>query len=309
MKKYRLSSILTAIIGLLVVISLVASCYFFYVAQVRSEKAFISEGGVSASSPIYEDQQHFLSLDKELLTMENGGLEQVAWYAEAEKETNKTVIVVHGFSGNKEKMAPYANVFHELGYNVLVPDHIAAGESEGNIIGYGWNDRLNVIKWAEVLLEQNPSSEIVLFGLSMGGATVMMASGEESLPEQVYAIIEDCGYSSVWEELEYQAGEMYHLPAFPILYEVSMISKLVAGFSYGEASSLQQLEKNTRPILFIHGDQDTFVPTDMVYQNYGATKAEKELYLVEGADHADALETDRENYIARVKAFLEKYED
>lgn len=174
--------------------------------------------------------------------MTNQGLKQDAWYVPAETATNKTVIVVHGFTNDKEDMKPYAWMFHELGYNVLMPDNMSHGDSEGQIIGYGWNDRLNVIKWAEMLVEQNSDSEITLFGVSMGAATVMMASGEESLPDQVVNIIEDCGYSSVWDELKYQAKEMYNLPAFPILYEVSAISKIRAGFSYGQASSVNQLK-------------------------------------------------------------------
>lgn len=174
--------------------------------------------------------------------MTNQGLKQDAWYVPAETATNKTVIVVHGFTNDKEDMKPYAWMFHELGYNVLMPDNMSHGDSEGQIIGYGWNDRLNVIKWAEMLVEQNSDSEITLFGVSMGGATVMMASGEETLPKQVVNIVEDCGYSSVWDELKYQAKAMYNLPAFPILYEVSAVSKVRAGFSYGQASCVKQLK-------------------------------------------------------------------
>ena len=222
---------------------------FFHVAQIREEKSFINNNGRSKGTPIYAYEQSFDQLTKETLWMTNQGLKQDAWYVPAETATNKTVIVVHGFTNDKEDMKPYAWMFHELGYNVLMPDNMSHGDSEGQIIGYGWNDRLNVIKWAEMLVEQNSDSEITLFGVSMGAATVMMASGEESLPDQVVNIIEDCGYSSVWDELKYQAKEMYNLPAFPILYEVSAISKIRAGFSYGQASSVNQLKNNTRPVL------------------------------------------------------------
>ena len=240
--------------------------------------------------------------------MANQGLKQDAWYLPAKTQTDKTVIVVHGFTNDKEDMKPYAWMFHELGYNVLMPDNMSHGDSEGRIIGYGWNDRLNVIKWADLLVEKKPNSQITLFGVSMGAATVMMASGEESLPKQVVGIIEDCGYSSVWDELKYQAKEMYNLPAFPILYEVSALSKLRAGFSYGEASSVNQLKKNTLPVLFIHGSQDDFVPTSMVYKNYQATKGPKELYIVKGAKHANSFETDPKGYMEKIAQFLKKYE-
>ena len=310
MRKIRIRKrrVLLGIIALLFVVSVGASFYFFHVAQIREEKSFINNNGRSKDNSLYAYEQSFDQLTKETLWMTNQGLKQDAWYVPAETATNKTVIVVHGFTNDKEDMKPYAWIFHELGYNVLMPDNMSHGDSEGQIIGYGWNDRLNVIKWAELLVEQNSDSEITLFGVSMGAATVMMASGEESLPDQVVNIIEDCGYSSVWDELKYQAKEMYNLPAFPILYEVSAISKIRAGFSYGQASSVNQLKNNTRPVLFIHGGDDTFVPTSMVYKNYQATQGEKELYIVKGAGHAKSFETDPQAYIKKISTFLKKYE-
>ena len=310
MRKIRIRKrrVLLGIIALLFVVSVGASFYFFHVAQIREEKSFINNNGRSKDNPLYAYEQSFDQLTKETLWTTNQGLKQDAWYVPAETATNKTVIVVHGFTNDKEDMKSYAWIFHELGYNVLMPDNISHGDSEGQIMGYGWNDRLNVIKWAEMLVEQNSDSEITLFGVSMGAATVMMASGEESLPDQVVNIIEDCGYSSVWDELKYQAKEMYNLPAFPILYEVSAISKIRAGFSYGQASSVNQLKNNTRPVLFIHGSDDTFVPTSMVYKNYQATQGEKELYIVKGAGHAKSFETDPQAYIEKISTFLKKYE-
>lgn len=310
MRKIRIRKrrVLLGIIALLFVVSVGASFYFFHVAQIREEKSFINNNGRSKDNSLYAYEQSFDQLTKETLWMTNQGLKQDAWYVPAETATNKTVIVVHGFTNDKEDMKPYAWIFHELGYNVLMPDNMSHGDSEGQIIGFGWNDRLNVIKWAELLVEQNSDSEITLFGVSMGAATVMMASGEESLPDQVVNIIEDCGYSSVWDELKYQAKDMYNLPAFPILYEVSAISKIRAGFSYGQASSVNQLKNNTRPVLFIHGGDDTFVPTSMVYKNYQATQGEKELYIVKGVGHAKSFETDPQAYIEKISTFLKKYE-
>lgn len=307
MMKQKLITYVWRLLVLLFVLSVGVSFYFFHVAQVRSEKSFINNKPTAPDDPLYEYEQHFEQLDKETLEMTNGGLKQVAWYVPATQKTDKTAIVIHGFANHKERMQAYGWLFHKLGYNVLMPDNIAAGESEGQLIGYGWTDRLNVIKWAEILVERNPSSQITLYGLSMGGAAVMMASGEASLPKQVTTIIEDAGYSSVWEELKFQAKDMYNLPAFPLLYEVSALSKLRAGFSYGEASSVKQLAKNTRPILFIHGDADDFVPTEMVYDNFAATTAPKELYIVEGAGHAKTFKTDVETYEKVIETFLKKY--
>lgn len=307
MKKLNLTKVVTYLVLAIFFVSIGASFYFFHVAQVRSHKSFISSAKIAKTDPLYDYEQYFNKLPKETLWIENGGLKQDAWYVRAKQKTDKTAVIVHGFSWSKERMKAYGWLFHKLGYNVLMPDNIAAGKSQGRIIGYGWNDRLNLIKWTELLVQRNHKSQITLFGLSMGAATVMMASGEETLPPQVHNLIEDAGYSSVWDELKFQAKSMYNLPAFPILYEVSAISKVRAGFSYGEASSVNQLKKNKLPILFIHGDRDTFVPTRMVYENYKATKGPKELYLVKGADHAETFKKDKQLYEKKIKEFLQKY--
>lgn len=307
MKKRHIIKNLMRVFLVLLVASIGASFYFFHVAQVRAEKSFINTKPTAKTDPLYAYEQSFAELDKETLEMTNGGLKQVAWYVPAAQATDKTVIVVHGFGNRKERMQAYGWLFHQLGYNVLMPDNIAAGESEGQIIGYGWTDRLNVIKWSEILVDNYGTNQIIMYGLSMGAATVMMASGEESLPKQVVAIIADAGYTSVWDELKYKAKEMYGLPAFPLLYEVSALSKIRAGFSYGEASSVKQLARNDLPVLFIHGDKDVFVPTEMVYDNYKATKGPKELYIVKGAGHAKTFKTDKDAYENAIATFLEKY--
>lgn len=308
MTKKTLITYLGKLLTLLFILSIGASFYFFHVAQVKSEKSFLNNKPTAKTDPLYEYEISFEALEKQTLEMTNGGLKQVAWYVPAKTKTNRTVVVVHGFGSRKERMQAYGWLFHKLGYNVLMPDNVAAGESEGQIIGYGWVDRHNIIKWTNILVEDFGSEQITLYGLSMGGATVMMASGESSLPKQVVSIIEDAGYTSVWDELKYQAKTMYNLPAFPFLYEVSAISKIRAGFSYGEASSVNQLSKNERPVLFIHGEEDVFVPTEMVYDNYEATKGPKDLYIVKGAGHAKTFKKDKEAYERIIADFLKKYE-
>lgn len=296
-----------SLLVVLVILTVLASCYFFNVAQVRGKKAFINTQTMNAKNPLYPYEKGFNQLSKNTMTMTNKGLNQYAWYVPASQPTDKTVIVVHGFSNDKSDMKPYAKLFHDMGYNVLMPDNIAHGKSEGNIIGYGWNDKDNVIKWSQIIAKKNPESQITLFGVSMGAATVMMASGEQ-MPHQINTIIEDCGYTSVWDELAYQAKEMYHLPAFPLLYEVSAISRIRAGFTYGQASSLKALTKNHLPVLFIHGSDDDFVPTEMVYRNMKATKGPKELYVAKDAKHAKSFQKNPEVYREKIALFLKKYQ-
>ena len=310
--KILLATVITLIV--LTVVGFVgAGMYFYNVAVVPSHKTFLSNDKVKKNSPLYAGTKWYYNVKKIHWTQKSatGNLKLVANYIPADKKTNKTVVIAHGYMGSKEKMAPYAYIFHQMGYNVLTPDDRGQGQSEGNYVGYGWPDRLDYIKWMKKVIKyQGPKTEIVMFGVSMGGATTMMVSGEKDKPHQVKAFIEDCGYTSVSDEINYEAGQLYHMPAFPrwpLVPILSGITHIRAGYSMYEASSLDQVKKNHRPMLFIHGANDKFVPTRMVYPLYKASKGPKQLLVVKNAAHAASYQTNPKLYVDTIKGFLNKY--
>jgi fermentation-respiration switch protein FrsA (DUF1100 family) len=194
-----------------------------------------------------------------------------------------------------------------MGFNVLTPDDRGHGDSAGDYISFGWLDRLDYLQWIDRVIEHvGVDSQILLFGVSMGGATVEMLSGEH-LPDQLKAVIADCGYSSVEEELTYLLKKQYHLPEYPVEPMVSEINKRAAGFGLESASSVKQLAKNQRPILFIHGEKDTYVPAYMAYENYRATHAPKQIWIVQGATHAESFWRNPQAYQSRIGEFLKTY--
>ena len=170
----------------------------------------------------------------------------------------------------------------------------------------GWDDRLDIISWINYILNENPNAEIVLHGVSMGATTVLMTSGE-AIPSNVKAIVADCGYTSVWDEFAYQLDDLFSLPEFPILNVSSIVAKIRAGYFLGEASSIDQVKKSKTPILYIHGDQDDFVPYFMMEELYNATSCEKEMLTIKDAEHAKASEVDPETYWTTVNNFINKY--
>lgn len=238
------------------------------------------------------------------------GLELVAYYLSAPVYTTKAVILAHGYTSKGKDMGRFARFYSEqLGYNVLMPDARGHGQSEGDYIGFGWHERLDYLQWIATVLERVGSdAQIVLHGLSMGAGTVLMVSGEE-LPAQVKAIVEDCGYTSVWEQLSYQLHRMFRLPAFPLMHATSLVTKLKAGYTFTEASALEQVKKSKVPILFIHGSEDRFVPMEMVWELYQACPGEKEIYIVEGAGHGTAYEVGGPVYEQKVAGFIGRYID
>lgn len=223
-----------------------------------------------------------------------------------QNDSNKWVITVHGYTSEGINMSSYAKNYYDIGYNVLIPDLRSHGLSEGDYIGMGWDDRLDIIDWINTILEYNPNAEIVLHGVSMGAATVSMVSGED-LPSNVKAIVADCGYTSVWDEFAYQLDDLFSLPEFPILNVSSLVAKVRAGYFLGEASTLKQVAKSKTPILFIHGDEDDFVPYYMMDELYDATSSEKEKLTIKNAGHAKASEIDPETYWTTVSNFINKY--
>lgn len=301
------------LIGLVTVVMLIllsAAKYFFHVAEVRNPAANKPDALRPKSSPVYNYEHTFLARHKATWTQKTSdGLTLDAWYVTASRPTNKTAILAHGWHNNKTTMAIYGELFHDLGYNVLIPDNRAHGDSQGKLIGYGWTDRRDYMGWINQVLKKNgQQSDIVMYGMSMGAATVVNVSGEHDLPKQVKAFIEDSSYTSVLAEVKHEAGDMYGLPWFPIVNIVSGISKVRAGYSYSEASPLKQVAKNKRPMLFIHGDKDTFVPTRMVYQLYAATKGPKELWVTSGSKHVQSFPDHPVAYRQKVTNFLNQYD-
>ncbi|WP_396442526.1 alpha/beta hydrolase [Levilactobacillus zymae] len=233
----------------------------------------------------------------------------VAEYIPAETASDRTVIIGHGYKGNGETMANFAQMYHNLGFNVLLPDDRGHGESAGKYISFGWLDRLDYLQWIQQVIDRSDRPvKILLFGVSMGGATMEMLSGE-SLPPQVKAIIADCGYSSVEAKLVYLLKRQYHLPKYPIEPLVSTISKRRLGYYLNDVTATGQLKKNTRPILFIHGEKDVYVPVGMAYENYAATHAPKQLWIVKNASHAESFWINPQRYQQRVVHFLNTYFD
>ncbi|MGX7201721.1 peptidase S9 [Enterococcus plantarum] len=222
-------------------------------------------------------------------------------------ESKKWVICVHGYrSFGQRDMAYVASKFSEQQYNILVPDLRAHGKSTGNIIGMGWLDRLDLLKWVQEVIAFEPTAEIVLFGGSMGASTVMMTSGE-SLPKNIKGLVVDCGYSSVYSEFGAMLRSAFKLPAFPILTIANVLAKKKVGYSLKEASSVAQLAKNQLPILFIHGTVDKFVPHQMLYENMEATSGVKESLIIEKAPHLSSFIYEPEHYFATVFEFIHRY--
>ena len=217
----------------------------------------------------------------------------------------KYAIVCHGSSGNATTMSAWARELYSMGFNVLCPNARAHGKSEGNVTGMGYLEKRDIILWINEIIRNDPTAQILLFGVSMGGATVLFTSGEKDLPDNVKAIVSDCAFTRVYEEFgNVIRGYVPFLPSFPVVDAASVVCEIKGGYSFRDASCVKAVKKSDTPTLFIHGSADTFVPFYMLDTLYNNASCEKGKLVIDGAGHADARETDPELYWSAVNDFI-----
>lgn len=221
-----------------------------------------------------------------------------------EHPNGRLVLACHGAhsSGIGEFcfMAPY---FYKNGYTLVLPDHRGCGKSDGKYMGYGTHESVDTLLWLRYAKERFQGCAIYLLGVSMGGATVLMMS-RNLTDEAVKGVIADCAYTSAWAEFSYQMHTSFSLPDFPILQICSAYCRLIAGYSFREASPIDAVRQTKKPVLFIHGGKDDFVPTFMQSQLFDACPTKKAKLTVENAVHARSYYTDPAAYEAALEQFM-----
>ena len=224
----------------------------------------------------------------------------------APKNTKNTAVVVHGHKCSAVDMFHIAYMYnHDLRYNVLLPELRAHGQSEGTHIQMGWLDRKDVRVWLDIANNTfGGNTRMVVHGISMGAATTMMLSGEPDQPDFLKCYVEDCGYTSVWDEFSFVIRHDYHLQPFPFLHVANVLCKMRYGWDFKEASSIEQVKKSTKPMMFIHGMNDTYVPSKMVNELYLAKPKDKAIWTKPGVIHARMYHDYPEEYTQEVHKFL-----
>lgn len=250
--------------------------------------------------------EDFWTSGKEIEVKSQDGLKLIGRSFHCQPNSHKWVICVHDYrSDGKKDMSYIGKKYAENGFNVLIPDLRAHGKSEGEIIGMGWLDRLDLIVWINYVLNQDPSAKIILHGGSMGASAIMMASGEK-LPSAVRGFILDSGFVSVYAEFRYMLSKLTAFPKKSIMRHADRCAKKYAGYSLKQASATRQLGSNHLPVLIVHGENDHFVPTEAAYTIQNATAGDKALLLVPEAQHLEAAVKDPETYWTVVFSFIEQ---
>lgn len=307
--------IVTGILVALIVFCLAIGLFLFYEILGRDAKVFGMLTG--ANKKEQERAEHYHTVMERIkkygaqewnLTSDKGK-RLVAYYVPAKEESDVVFVLNHGYRGN------FANDFagqifdlYERGYHLLLLEHQASKHSEGKYITFGHRESEDELLWLQEINNRfSGEMKLILYGISMGSATVLMLSGDERLPDNVSFVIGDCGYTNAYRQIELtikNAG--LPCPGF-LMALVNFWAKCILHIDFRFISPIDSVKRAKVPILFVHGDKDLFVPTYMVEELYDSCTSEKEKLLVAQAEHGQSYMMGKEICLEKIDAFIEKY--
>ncbi|HEE9845457.1 alpha/beta hydrolase [Clostridium perfringens] len=303
--------IILIIIAIIVIVFFLATGLYIFKSTVTRELHDIEKSYTRYVENNLFDEALYNSASKEDITLKSfDGLNLTSTLIMNENPTNKFIVLVHGVSICYVGSLKYFDIFYKNGFNVLIVNQRRHGKSEGKYSTYGFYEKYDVNMWIEYLKSRFGNDIILgLHGESMGAGTVM-----ETIPlnDSIKFVIEDCGYSNFHELIGFQITHAYKNRLVrkilrPSLIFANFFMKTKAKFSMKKIVPIDIVSSTSLPMMFVHGKEDYFVPWYMAVDLYKAkTKGYKELYLVEGAKHAEALEVNKILYEKKIMTFIEK---
>jgi uncharacterized protein len=233
------------------------------------------------------------------------GVELTGYYFPSHSESKTCVILAHGHRASSENLGEIANKYHEHGFDVLMVDNRAHGQSGGSHSGLGWLEKRDYTIWIDRIVEYlGEGAVIVLHGVSMGANALLNAAGD-GLPSEVRAVIADSAFTSIRAILTYRLHKHY-LPATPILVTAAILGALGERNQIFRADTCKQVANSSIPVLFIHSKGDRQNPPWMTEQLYAHTTSYKELWITGDASHGMLAFTAQTAYMKRVFAFIQR---
>lgn len=249
----------------------------------------------------YGYEKHYIMSDR------GDGL--VGYLMKAKKPSNVYVFGAHGYrSYGKKEFCGFAQYYLSKGINVFFPDHIASGESDGTHCSFGYYEREDCMKWLRYMTDHfGEDIKIILHGVSMGSATVCMMSGRNNLPDNVQFTVADCGFTTADALFKFKLKDL-KVPDIGLVKGVNLANKINHGFDFSDIAPVEAVKNARVPMLFVHGKEDNLVPSFMAQELYeNCSNPNKDILIVEGADHAQAHVNGKQEYEDKIDAFIEKY--
>ena len=300
-------------LGLGIFTALFGGAYAFgnYIYQISTvPKQHTDDDDGRDFSPVITKGRRFVRNHERRQDMYINSMDQLrlhASYIPAKDESHRYVILIHGIWDNHEANGVYAEHYLEKGINCLLPDLRGFGQSEGKYIGYGYDDRLDIMEWIYWIIKRDPEAKIILHGMSMGAATTLMTTGEK-LPENVKGAIADSAYSTLKEQFAatYKSFKGSFVPVPIALGLARLLILLRAGYDINKVRPIDAVQKSSTPTLFMHGDNDVFIDPHMCSRLYEAAECPKQFCMILGAGHIEGVVKDPTNYWNKIASFLMK---
>lgn len=215
-------------------------------------------------------------------------------------------ILLHGYrSLGARDFCGIFRIFREMGHNILMIDQRSHGASEGHVISFGIEERYDCLSWVNYAVDRfGKNVKIVLAGLSMGAATVLMASSLD-LPDNVRGIIADSAYTSP-EEIVLKVARDRKLPGWLIRPLARLGAYMFGHFGLNDSAAEREVAKCKIPVLLLHGEGDFFVPSGMSRKIFAACASEKQLEIFPNEGHCVSYIFHTERYSQDIEGFCHK---
>ena len=295
--------------GLFILLLIVATAIFFSVLKRKDDPVF-DEGKVDLSVTHYGPYSDKLigcikkmraeKCEELCITAYDGKKLYAEYY---DRGYDKTAIMVHGYRSNPLNNFSYiGGKLLERGYNLLFIHHRAHGKSEGSFIGMGQHEYKDVLQWIDLIAAKESVKEIIVYGTSMGAATVGYAS-DKIKSDKVKMLTLDCGFTSYYDQLSYLIKSGHASILFVGIFPFFLWGRITG---VRMKHSVTSCIKNAKiPMCFIHGESDTSVPIEYTLKNFEACPTEKCLITVPNAGHTTSLLVGGEEKTNEFLSFLD----
>jgi len=292
---------------------LASGLYIFGVACLRTKELPWLDRVALKKTPYGRFYDHIAAGDKwlkehnasEIKMKSHDGLELCALWVPADKPRG-TALLVHGYrSCFLADFGLAFEMYHSMGFNLLLPYQRCHGKSRGLCITFGVKESEDMKQWIKLHNETFGEYPMFVCGLSMGASTVMYMA-DAVLPENVSCLIADCGFTSPKDILSHVYRRTIHISPCLSMWAVELFARLFGGFRLDQKDSRRSLASSKLPIALIHGAEDDFVPCSMTRDAYEVCASEKCLLIVEGAGHGVSYIKDKSRYTDFVVSFIEE---
>ena len=216
---------------------------------------------------------------------------------------DKAVIIIAGRTECCMYSYYFAEPYRQSGYNVLVIDNRAHGNSDGKICSLGYKEYKDIIEWSKMLNGLGNKS-VVLHGICIGASTALFVLTSKKCPDFVTAMVSDGMYVNFYESFKNHMTEKKK-PNFPVTYGVMTHIFFISGANAVTDGPLKRMPKMKKPILFMQSKEDTYSMPELAKKLYAACPSEnKKLVYFDHGAHSRIRINDEQGYDNTVKEFL-----